>query len=197
VLIEDPIANVPDAKPKDNPGPRPQRELWTTARNATLVALVALVVGALIAWLVGKWLRRPKPVPPAPPPRPPWEVALEELFDLKHAGLLQEQRHAEYFDRVSDTVRKYLGALYGFDGLESTTREALGLLRKVSPRIAVLDTVESCLRDADLVKFARVTPSDGDCALALSRAEDIVQATMPAPSPAAVAAAPRAAGAER
>ncbi|HVJ21623.1 MAG TPA: hypothetical protein VM686_39735 [Polyangiaceae bacterium] len=184
VLIEDPIANVPDAKPKENPTARPQLEVWTTAKNAALVALIALVAGALIAWLVGKWLRRPKPVAPPPPPRPPWEVAREELFDLKHAGLLQEQRHAEYFDRVSDTVRKYLGALYGFDGLESTTREALGVLRKVSPRIAILDTIESCLRDADLVKFARVTPSDGDCALAISRAEEIVEATMPATAPA-------------
>lgn len=189
VLIEDPIANVPDPKPKDNPPPRPQLEIWTTAKQAAIVALIALIVGALIAWLVGRWLRRPKPVPPPPPPRPPWEVALEELFDLKHAGLLKEQRHAEYFDRVSDTVRKYLGALYGFDGLESTTREALGVLRKVSPRIAVLDTIESCLRDADLVKFARATPTDADCALALSRAEEIVQATMPAAPPAEVRAA--------
>jgi hypothetical protein len=192
VLIEDPTANVPDAKPKDNPDPRPQTEVWTTARDAALVALIALVVGALIAWLVGRWLRRPKPALPPPPPRPPWEVALEELFDLKHAGLLQEQRHAEYFDRVSDTVRKYMGSLYGFDGLESTTREALGVLRRVSPRIVILDTIESCLRDADLVKFARVTPSDADCALALSRAEEIVEATMP-PKAAAPVPEPKAA----
>jgi hypothetical protein len=181
VLIEDPIASVPDPKPKDNPPPRPQREIWTAAKSAAQVALIALVAGALLAWLIGRWLRRPKPVAPPAPPRPPWEVALEELFDLKHAGLLQEQRHAEYFDRVSDTVRKYLGELYGFDGLESTTREALAVLRRVSPRIAVLDTIEGSLRDADLVKFARVTPSEGDCALALSRAEEIVHATMPAP----------------
>jgi hypothetical protein len=32
-------------------------------------------------------------------------------------------------------VRKYLGARYGFDGLESTTRESLSVLREVSPRI--------------------------------------------------------------
>lgn len=181
VTIEDPIANTPDAKPKENPPPRPQIEVWAAAKTATLVAAIALVVGALAAWLIGKWLRRPRPAPPPPPPRPAWEVALEELHDLRHAGLLEEQRYAEYYDRVSDTLRKYLGARYGFDGLESTTREVLSVLRKVSPRIPVLDTIESFLRDADLVKFARYTPSEADCVLSLTRAEEIVRTTMPAP----------------
>ncbi len=181
VLIEDPIANVSQPKPRGNPPPRPQVELWTAARNAAYVALIALGVGALLSFLIGRWLRRPKPLPPAPPPRPPWEIALEELFDLRHAGLLGEQRYAEYYDRVSDTMRKYLGARYGFDGLESTTREAMRELRRVTPRIGVLDVTEAFLRDADLVKFARVTPSEADCALSLSRAEEIVRATMPAP----------------
>jgi hypothetical protein len=190
VTIEDPIANIPDARPKDNPPPRPQLEVWTAAKTASLVAAVALVSGALLAWLIGKWLKRPKPAPPPPPPRVPWEVALEELYDLRHAGLLEEQRYAEFYDRVSDSLRKYLGARYGFDGLESTTREALAVLRKVSPRIPVLETIESFLRDADLVKFARFTPSEADCVLSLSRAEEIVKTTIPpltapnAPAPA-------------
>ena len=93
------------------------------------IALIALVVGALVAWLIGRWLRRPQAGPPPPPPRPPWEVALEELFDLEHAGLVKSERFAEHFDRVSDCVRKYLGDRYGFDGLESTTRETLAVLR--------------------------------------------------------------------
>ncbi len=190
VQIEDPIANVSQPKPKGNPPARAQVELWTAARNATYVALVALAVGALLALLIGRWLRRPKPKPPAPPPRPPWEIALEELFDLRHAGLLDEQRFAEYYDRVSDTVRKYLGVRYGFDGLESTTREVLRELRKVTPPITVLDVTKAFLRDADLVKFARVTPTEADCALALSRAEEVVRATMPAPAPVLAANAP-------
>jgi hypothetical protein len=185
VTVEDPIANTPNAKPRENPAPRPQIEVWTAAKTATIVAAIALVVGALLAWMIGKWLRRPRPVPPPPPPRLPWEVALEELYDLRHAGLLTEQRYAEHYDRVSDTLRKYLGARYGFDGLESTTREALSVLRKVTPRIAVLDTVESFLRDADLVKFARFTPSEADCVLSLSRAEEIVRTTVPPPTEAA------------
>jgi len=180
ITVEDPIANTPNPTPRDNPEPRHQREEWTLLKHATIIGAIALVVGALVAWLIGIWLRRPKPVPPPPPPRPPWEVALEELFDIKNAGLIKSERYAEHFDRVSDAIRKYLGDRYGFDGLESTTREALVLLREIQPPIPVLDVIETSLRHADLVKFARLTPSEEECELSLVRAEQIVRSTIPA-----------------
>lgn len=183
LTVEDPIANASNPMPKANPPPRVQREEWTFLKHALIVAGVALVVGALIAWLVGKWLKRVRPLPPPPAPRPPWEVALEELFDVRHAGLVSEGRLAEHFDRVSDTVRKYLGARFGFDGLESTTRETLSILRGITPRLAPLEAIEGFLRQADLVKFAKTTPSAEDAELVLVGAEHIVQSTMPRAQP--------------
>jgi hypothetical protein len=179
VSIEDPIANVPSPSPKPNPPPRPQSEVWTFLKNAVVIGGIALVVGALIAGLVSLWLRRPRPAPPPPPARPPWEIAFEELHDLRHAGLVAEARFAEHFDRVSDIVRKYLGARFGFDGLESTTREAMFVLRRVTPPLEPLDSIESFLRQADLVKFAKTVPSAEDCELALTRAERIISSTLP------------------
>jgi hypothetical protein len=179
ITVGDPTASTPHAKPHPNPQPRRQMEEWTTARDITYAALIALVVGALVAWLLGRWLRRPRPEPPPPPPRPPWEVALEELFDVRHAGLIKEQRFSEHFDRVSHTVRKYLGDRYGFDGLESTTREILGFIGRVTPTVTALPEIEVFLREADLVKFARLTPTEDDCETALGRGEHIVHSTIP------------------
>jgi hypothetical protein len=103
--------------------------------------------------------------------------------------LTREGRFAEHFDRVSDIVRRYLGDRYGFDGLESTTREMLSELRQTTPRIVVLDEIERFLRQADLVKFARLTPSEPECATALAEASRIVERTVPAPMPASAAPA--------
>ena len=183
VIIEDPTSSTPNPKPKSNPPPRRQREEWTFLKQAVTIGAIALGVGAILAWLVGRWLKRPRPVPPPPPPRPPWEVALESLHDLRHAGLTREGRFAEHFDRVSDIVRRYLGDRYGFDGLESTTREMLGELRATTPRISLLDEIERFLRQADLVKFARLTPSELECSTALGEAEQIVERTVPAAMP--------------
>jgi len=186
VLIEDPIANTPNPAPKGNPAARRQLEVWTAAKTVALAVAIALLVGALGALLISRWLRRPKKLPPPPPPRPPWDVALEALHDIRHAGLTREGRFAEVFDRVSDVLRRYLGDRYGYDGLESTTREALIALRETTPEIEDLPGIESFMRDADLVKFARLTPSEGECLDLLSRAESIVTRTMliaPLPPP--------------
>lgn len=179
ITVEDPISNTPDPVPRENPEPRPQRELWNTAKQVAIASLIALVVGALVAWLIGRWRRRPKVEPPPPPPRPPWEVALEELYDLKHAELVKSERFVEHYDRVSHIVRRYCGERYGFDGLESTTREMLGILRRVIPPIPVLESIEKFLREADLVKFAKLTPNAEECDEVLASAEDIVKRSIP------------------
>src|SRR5690606_34485366 len=123
VGVEDPTANTPSAKPRHNPPPRQQLEVWTAAKNVVLGALAALPLGALIAFLVTRWLRRARPLPPPPPPRPPWEVALEALAEVRRKDLVARGRATEHFAEVSSAVRRYLGDVYGFDGLERTTAE--------------------------------------------------------------------------
>jgi hypothetical protein len=179
VLVEDPTASTPDAKPHPNPAPRQQVEEWTLAKQLTLGALAGAVLAAIAAFLVGRWMRRPRPLPPPPPPRPPWEVALEELFAIRYAGLAKEARYAEHYDRVSDAVRKYLGGRYGFDGLETTTHEMTAILKRVQPAVYELPVILGFLDECDLVKFARFTPSDEDCTRVLDQAEQIVRITVP------------------
>jgi hypothetical protein len=179
LTVEDPTASTPDAKPKGNPPGRRQLEEWTAAKQAVQVGLIALVVGALLATLFLLWKRRPKRVPPPPPPRPPWDVAIEELAAIKRDDLVHQLRYAEHYDRVSDTVRKYLGARYGFDGLESTTKEMLNELHQAKLEVGTLSTVELFLHDADLVKFAKRTPTEAECVIVLDQAEGFVRSTLP------------------
>jgi hypothetical protein len=113
-------------------------------------------------------------------------VALERLDEIRHAGLLETQRFAEFFDRVNDSIRVYLGARFGFDGLESTTDETLRALRKAPHFGLPLPEVAAFLQECDLVKFADVTPTLDECERALAQAERVVRATTPfqsAPAP--------------
>jgi hypothetical protein len=180
IVVEDPTASTPDAQPKPNPPPREQREEWVALERALSWGALGVVVGGVLAWLLYRWLKRPKPVPPPPPPRPPWEVALERLDEVRHAGLLETQRHADFYDRVNDAIREYLGARFGFDGLESTTGETLKALRRAPHFGLPFAEVAAFLQDCDLVKFADVTPTLEECQRALMQAERIVRSTMPA-----------------
>lgn len=195
--VDDPTANIPSAKPRPNPPPLRQLEVWTTAKNIALGALVALPLGALIAYLVGRWLRRERPVPPPPPPRPAWEVALEAFARVRSRRLIEQGLTKEVFDEVSLALREYLGRRFGFDGLECTTRELLGQLTRpgaAPPPPEVLAEIERVLRRADLVKFANLTPERAECELALEGGERVVRDTRAATEPAASAAAPAADG---
>ncbi len=181
ILVEDPLANEPGAPPRPNPEPRRQREVWTRAQELTLMGLVTLAVGALVAWLLVRFRRKRPQGPPPPPPRPPWEVAHESLRDIAGRRLIEGGRLEEHFDQVSDTIRKYLGDRYGFDGLESTSHEAIRILESVRPVIPNLPEMQAFLRQADLVKFARRTPGASECADYLKQAESIVDRTVPPP----------------
>lgn len=198
ILVEDPTSNTPEAMPKGNPPGIPQREEWTALKRALGYGAVGLALGALIAILVWRKLTAPKPLPPPPPPRPAWEVALEELDRVRHAGLLDTHRYGEHFDRTSDAVRRYLGARFGFDGLESTTDEILAALKKQgggfirfetpsgserpafgpAPGVA-FERIAGFLRDCDLVKFANLTPTPEQCSTSITTGEAIVRNTMP------------------
>jgi len=92
---------------------------------------------------------------------------------------LQEGKHAEYLDRLSDTVRRYLGGRYNFDGIESTTDEVLTELSRIRPQIPMFTDIQGMLQDCDLVKFARMSPETQQCLLMLETADRVVRETMP------------------
>jgi hypothetical protein len=191
IVVEDATASTPDAMPHPNPPPRPQREEWTSLKKALIYGAAGLAAGLILAYLIRKWLARPRPVPPPPPPRPPWEIALERLDEVRHAGLLEVTRFQEYFDRVNDAVRDYLGARYGFDGLESTTDEILNALKRASIEEIALPFVLGFCEECDLVKFANETPTLESCKRVLDAAERIVRSTMPRSRPSSAGEPPQ------
>jgi hypothetical protein len=190
IVITSLLANEPEPKLKDNAGPLPVRQ-----RNYLLLyiagAIVAAGVGAIIALVVRRRLRNRKPVAPAIPPRPAHEVAMEKLDRL--GGVLAEGGDLRpFYFELSETVREYLGGRFGFDSLEMTTEELVAIMRKVpleSSRGIVGSEVEGWLSSADLVKFAKVSPSPEQARGALETAIRLVAATRPTVDPAAPAAA--------
>ena len=66
---------------------------------------------------------------PGPPPRPAHEIALERLDRLGAYGLLEDADNRPFYFAVSEVIRDYLGARYGFDSLEMTTDELVAELQ--------------------------------------------------------------------
>ena len=175
------LANEPDPelKPPSDPVMVEQDDYRLLI---VLGALLALALGALLAWLFLRWWQgRERPEPAPPPPPPPWETALAELRDLerRRADAIAEERTEEWVDAVSDSIRSYLGRRFGFHGLESTTDEiAAQLAEAKSLSIAPAEAI-GFLGQCDLVKFAKASLADEASQALIEDAFALVERTRP------------------
>lgn len=179
------LANEPDPQLK----PPTEPVVVEQDDHRLLIALgilLAIALGALLAWLFMRWWnKRDRPEPAPPPPPPPWETALTELHELEQgrADAVSEGRTEQWVDAVSDSIRAYLGRRFGFHGLESTTDEiADRLLRTKSLTIEPQHAV-AFLGQCDLVKFAKASLADEASRTLIEEALALVDQTRPAALP--------------
>jgi hypothetical protein len=175
------LANEPDArlKPPSEPVVIEQDDYRLLI---ILGALLAIALGALLAWLLMRWWqKRDRPEPQPPPPPPPWETAFAELRELerRRAHAIAEGRTDQWVDAVSDSIRAYLGRRYGFHGLESTTDEIAGQLDlEKSLAVAPVEVI-GFLDQCDLVKFAKASLADDASHTLIDDALALVDRTRP------------------
>jgi hypothetical protein len=183
------IANEPEPALKEDATPA---TVTVLERDLTLVyvaaALGAAVLGGIFALLVRRRLRLRAAFRPAPPPRPPHELALERLDRLGATGFAEDADHRPFYFQLSEIIREYLGARFAFDALEMTTEELVEELRRRASRELVLGEVAGWLTASDLVKFAKISPTATEARGALETAIRIVESTRPRPQPQVTAA---------
>ncbi len=141
--------------------------------------LLAAMLGGLCTWLIVRKLRGRVLLRPGPPPRPAHEVALERLDRLGAYGFLENADNRPFYFAVSEVIREYLGARFGFDSLELTTDELIAELRRTAGREVLLGEVQGWLSACDLVKFAKISPSAAESRGTLETAILIVTSTRP------------------
>ncbi len=172
------LANEAAPELKAPPGPRPlivedRRPLY--AAGVLGVALTA----ALLAFLVGRFMRGRAPAEPPPPPIPAEVIALGRLQALRARNLPRQGMVKEFYLELSHILREYFGNRFSVAALEMTTEELLVHLTDVRLRGVRRSTVERFLGDSDLVKFAKYVPTDEEVAEIFLSAEDIVHRTTP------------------
>ncbi|MCX7626039.1 MAG: hypothetical protein N2Z21_07500 [Candidatus Sumerlaeaceae bacterium] len=137
-----------------------------------VLALITLflVLGAAIAiWMLARRRSSASSVP-----LPPDLRALSELDKLASEGLIAKRQFKEFYSRLSNTIRSFIGTVWGFDGLECTTAELLTELQNRPVPLSLQREISETLEEADLVKFAKYQPEPSSCEKAIARARSIV-----------------------
>jgi hypothetical protein len=140
-----------------------------------------MLAGGLAAAVLGVvWLRsRPARAPAPPPSLPAWpdDEAMARLEALKGSAPWREGRGRAGIFALSEIVRTYVGKRFSFDAMDLTTDELLEELRR--RRLLGIDFAELSeeARWEDLVKFAKMEPSEEECLRSIDRAVALVQHT--------------------
>lgn len=187
VEVERLTANEAEAERKGEDPPVSLTYPNVVAERVIWAAILALILGAALAALFFT-LRRKTPSAAPVIIRPPHELALEALRDLeaRRVEMLEGGAYQDFYLELTSIAKQYVQARFGVDVVERTTDELHLVLRREREHLKGLDPNEllTFLREADLIKFARLAPTADETEQALQSVEKIVLQTRP------VAAAP-------
>jgi hypothetical protein len=130
------------------------------------LGLLALAIVGVGVWLLVKYRRRIPLLGGSGPPVPPHVEAIRRLEALRHQKLPQNGKHKQYYSGITDILRIYLDGRFGIGAMEMTSGEILAAV-DVPRRAGEVDDkrygdLAALLAVADLVKFAKMVPDEGE-----------------------------------
>ncbi|WP_298899526.1 hypothetical protein [uncultured Psychroserpens sp.] len=128
-----------------------------------LIALVSLgLIGFLLYWFI--WRKKPLTEEEEIAMLPPYDRAKLALKKLDESNYLQRSELKDYYSELTFIIRKYLDEKVYDRALESTTDELVDRLNMLKDASQIelsqtdIDNIETILKRADLVKFAKSAP---------------------------------------
>jgi hypothetical protein len=184
----DTVLKTGDQMPRDI---RPQAvvpapPLWPAALAALalfgLLVLLAALITRRLAQRGGEAAAVAEPVDT----RSATQIAHDELDRIDTLDLLPNWRYKTHYTLTTDCLRAYLAATYDIPALDQTSSETLRALARSRVPATITDPLRRFFAAADLVKFARQTPSSEAAAALTGEARALVDlihtATQPVPT---------------
>jgi hypothetical protein len=158
---------------------KPLKPQWEAPRSYLFLLYIAaaVAVAAIALWLY--WRRKRRHVPAHVEPELPADfVALRRLDEIERMNLLESGDLKTYYTLVVDALRAYMERRFVILALDETTDEILWNLRRL--RVEIAD-IEPVLREADLVKFAKLLPEIAAAKGLIDTVRRIIARTAPRP----------------
>jgi len=116
---------------------------------------------------------------PSVSPRPPWEIAVENLDLLKGKRHPDFGRFHQFYFELSLVIREYIECRYDIPAVESTTYELENENELASIDNNLYRNLFDLFSRADMTKFAKFVPAVIDTQSDISFAYDFVSSTIP------------------
>lgn len=109
--------------------------------------------------------------------RLPHEIALEELEKIKSDKLWQKGEVKVYYTVLTDTLRDYFTRRFNIPAMEMTSSEIIRSLKYEHDAVDAIERVREIFDISDMVKFAKMEPSQEDNEISIVNAFFIVNKT--------------------
>lgn len=156
-------------------------------------ALLGTLAAAALAWALWRWWKN-RPKREVVVPVLPLDVRTRKALDALKSEDLPARGHVkDFYFRLSEIVRGYLGERYGFEALECTSSELMASLRRLNTPGLPEDALMRFVSESDMVKYARADATPESCRDALAFGYALIDKTYvppPPPQASANAAAP-------
>jgi hypothetical protein len=122
---------------------------------------IALLVAAIAVYLWYRLRRRTHEPVPVAPPRPAWEIALEELEQLRREVNPAADGGRLWYFRLSEILRRYWDARYDWQSIDQTTTEIIRVLPQAPFAESHRRRAAEFLHLADYIRYARQPAQEG------------------------------------
>lgn len=154
---------------------------WTFAELWPYIAAGLILIAAIagLIYYLKKHKRNVKQEEIIVPPKPAYDIAMQELIRLKEEKLWQNGNYKLYHTRITDILRTYMHRRFGFDAMEMITDEILMQTAIKKLNSTCFSKLQFLLQTADLVKFAKMNPIATENEQCLTNAFDFLAETKP------------------
>jgi hypothetical protein len=154
VLVKDSDSTNPSIK-----GLKPQQSVGSPSLTWLWIMLGICLVGAVLYAFRGYFKKREQ-AKKSPPPKPPYEEAIDALARLDEKQYLMKGMVREYVFELSDIFKRYIERRFEVNAAEFTTEEMLDWIKRSKLESADRKIAEWFFSATDPVKFAKMLPDN-------------------------------------
>jgi hypothetical protein len=169
-LVSSDRADIKEIKPLQTAGKKPLWWLW-------ILSFVALLSGIILA--VKYFLSKSRKHISVPPPKPPYEEAIDALRELEAKKYLEKGLIKEYVFELSEIFKRYIARRFEINAEEFTTEEMICWVDGSVLGKKQRSSVEWFFRNTDPVKFARLIPDQQTLSRFLEEVKEFLESTKP------------------
>lgn len=154
---------------------------WEKNRKYLIYWLAGLILTLIIIYLIYAYIkagRKRKYV--SKPLLPPYQEALQNLKKLDREDFIASKKYNEYYTDLSFILRRYFSRRFDFSALALLSDDLAHVMQeKEALTKAEAAELAEFLKDADLVKYARIIPSEEKHTFYRKWIENIINKTRP------------------